>query len=236
MIKKSILISILIMFLNICNTVQAQQTVFNVPSADATEKGHTFLEQEGQFRAWNPGAFFTGTTYSAYGIGHNTEIDVTLFNVGAPATNNITMGTGFKSAMPIAGLKDKYPQREYKFTLGSQVLSSLQSQGVGNWTYGHLSGRVPKINTRITGGVSYGTKQVFGINTTCFIGAVEHPVTKKLNLISDWYSGNEHFAGFLISGISYTYPKNKTLFAGYQIPNNSQCGNSGFVIEFAKIF
>lgn len=233
---KKLLLSILIIFLNICNTVQAQQTVFNVPSADATEKGHIYLEEEAQFRAWQPGPFYLGTTYGAYGIGHNTEIDTTLFNVGAPATNSITLGTGFKSAMPIAGLKDKYPKREYKFTLGSQVLTSMQSQGAGNWTYGHFSGRVPKLNTRITAGMSFGTKQVFGKDTTCFIGAVEQPVTKKLNVIADWYSGNEHFAGFFIPGISYSYPKNTTLFLGYQIPNSSQCGKSGFVIELAKIF
>lgn len=236
MLKNIFLAIIPILFLNFFNTAYAQQTVFNVPSADVTEKNHLFLQQEGQFRAWNPDAFFLGTTYSAYGIGHNTEIDATLFNVGAPSTNNITVGTGFKSVMPIAGLKDKYPQREYKFTLGSQVLSSLQNQGVGNWSYGHFSGRVPKINTRITSGVSVGTKQLFGTNQACFIGAIEQPVTKRLSVISDWYSGNEHFSGFLITGIAYSYPKNKTLYLGYQIPNSSLNGRSGFVIEFAKIF
>lgn len=224
------------MFLSFFNEAHSQQTVFVVPSADVTEKGHTFLQQESQFRAWQPGAFFLGTSYSSYGIGHNTEIDATLYNVGAPATNNITLGTGFKTAMPIAGLKDKYPQREYKFTVGSQVLSSLEGQGVGNWSYGHLSGRTPKTNTRLTGGVSYGTKQVFATNQAVFISAIEQPITKRLNLISDWYSGNEHFAGFLITGISYAYPKNKTLYVGYQIPNSSKVGKSGFVIELSKIF
>ncbi|MEI8378160.1 MAG: hypothetical protein WCF95_06445 [bacterium] len=236
MIKKRFFVTILIVFSSFFNAVYAQQTVFNVPSADVTENKHIFLQQEAQFRAWQPGPFFLGSTYASYGIGHNTEITATLFNVGAPATNNITLGTGFKSAMPIAGLKDKYPKREYKFTLGSEVLSSLEGQGAGNWTYGHLSGRVPKVNTRLTGGVSYGTKQVFGTNQAVFIGAIEQPVTKRLTLISDWFSGSEHFAGFLITGVSYAYPKDKTLYAGYQIPNSSQCGKSGFVIQFAKIF
>jgi len=236
MIKNSFLILILIVFSSFFNIVSAQQTVFNVPSADVTEKGHSFLQQEAQFRGWEPGPFFLGTTFSGYGIGHNTEIDATLFNVGAPATNSITLGTGFKSVMPIAGLKDKYPKREYKFTAGSQVLSSLQSQGVGNWTYSHLSGRLPVTNTRLTAGVSYGTKQVFGTNQAVFMGAIEQPVTKKLNLISDWFSGSEHFSGFLITGISYACPKNKTLYVGYQIPNSSRCGKSGFVLQFGKVF
>lgn len=214
----------------------AVQTVFNVPSADVTEKGHVFVQQEAQFRGWNPDAFFNGTTFIDYGIGHNTDVGVTLFNVGAPATQNISMGVGFKSAIPIPGLKEKFPEREFKFTVGSNILIGLEGNDVGNWTYAHLSGRVPKANTRLTAGLSYGTKQAFGINHTCFIAAVEQPITKKLNLLADWYSGNEHWSGFLITGFSYALPKNTTIYAGYQIPNSPQNGVSGFVIEIAKIF
>lgn len=220
-----------------CSETLAQQTIFNVPSADVTEKGHIFLQQEAQFNGWDkPSAFFNGTTYTAVGIGHNTEIDATLFNVGAPATQNITLGVGFKSAMPIAGLKEKFPEREFKLTVGSDMLFSLEGNGIGNWTYAHLSGRVPKLNTRLTGGVSYGTRQVFGTDTFAFIAGVEQPVTKKFSIIGDWYSGNEHWAGYLITGFSYALPKNTTLYAGYQIPNHPQIGPSGFVIEVAKIF
>jgi len=218
------------------NFAFAQQTIFNVPSADVTPKGRLFLQQESQFRAWNPDAFWWGTGYSAYGIGHNTELNVTLYNVSAPSSNNITLGTGFKSAIPIPKLDEKYPKQEYKFTIGSEVLTSLEGNGVGTWTYGHVSGRLPVIKTRLTGGVSYGSKQVFGRDIFCFITAIEHPVTKKLSIIMDWFSGSEHFAGFLIPGVSYALPDNKTIFIGYQIPNNSKCGSSGFVIEFSKFF
>ncbi len=215
--------------------VYAQQTVFNVPSADVTPEGKIFLQSESQFVPWNPNASWLGTEYFAAGIGHNTELTVTLFNVSAPASNAISLGTGFKSAIPIPKLKEKYPKREYKFTIGSEVLTSLEGQGVGNWTYAHLSGKLPITNTRITSGISYGTKQVFGIENVSFIGAIEQPVTKKLTLITDWYSGQEHFAGFLITGFSYAMPKNSTVFFGYQIPNSSKVGNSGFVFEIAKI-
>jgi len=230
------LILILICLCFIQHPIFAMQTIFNVPSADVTEKGHVFVQQEAQFRAWGEDAFFNGTSYSAVGIGHNTEIDATLFNVGAPASHNISLGVGFKSAMPIAGLKEKFPEREFKFTVGTDVLIGLEGNGVGNWTYAHLSGRVPKLNTRLTAGLSYGTKQVFGIDSLAFIAGVEQPVTKKLTIIADWYSGSEHFAGFLIPGFSYALPKNVTIYVGYQIPNSPRNGVSGPVIEFAKIF
>lgn len=235
MLRSRILFVLLFLFF-CCNKVIAQQTIFNVPSADVTPKGHLFLEQEGQFRAWNPDAFFGGTSFAAYGVGHNTDLDLTMYNYGAPDVNNMAVGAGFKSAIPIPGLKEKFPQREFKFTVGSEMLFGVEGNGVGNWTYGHLSGRVPKLNTRLTAGVSYGTRQLFGQNTLAFIGAVEQPVTKKLTLLTDWYSGSEHWAGFLIVGGSYALPKNTTIFAGYQIPNSPAAGTSGFVLEFAKMF
>lgn len=217
----------------------AQQTIFNVPSADVTEKGHVFLQEEAQFNAWagQNDNFYLNTAYGAYGIGHNTELDATLFGVSAPDTPpDIALGVGFKSAIPIPVLKNKFPKREYKFVIGSEMLIGLEGNGVGNWTYAELSGRLPVLNTRLTGGVSYGGRQVFGINTVAFIAGVEQPITKKFELQADWYSGGEHFAGFLIAGFNYKFPKNTTLYAGYQIPNTPRNGTPGFVIQLAKIF
>lgn len=217
-------------------SVSAQQTIFNVPSADVTEKGHVFLQEEAQFRGWGDDAFLINTAYSAYGIGHNTEIDATLFNVGAPDISDISLGVGFKSSIPIPGLKEKFPEREFKLILGSEVLIGLEGNGVGNWTYVELSGKVPKLNTRLTGGVSYGGRQVFGINTVSAVAGVEQPITKNFALQADWFSGGEHFAGFLIAGFNYKLPKNMTFYAGYQIPNSPRNGVSGFCLELAKIF
>lgn len=226
---------ILICFLFLPQKSISQQTVFNVPSADVTPEGAVFLQHESQFRAWAPDAFWLGTHYSALGIGHNTELDATLFNVQAPDSHNITLGLGFKSAMPVVILKDKFPEREIKLTVGSEVLISLQGNGVGNWSYAHLSGRLPYTKTRITSGISAGTKQIFGRNTFCYIMALEQPVAEKLNIIADWYSGAENYAGFLIAGISYKLPKDTAIYLGYQIPNSEKNGRSGFVVEISKI-
>ncbi|MDD3436489.1 MAG: hypothetical protein PHC64_04975 [Candidatus Gastranaerophilales bacterium] len=231
---KFLLFIILFCFVNV--KVFATQTVFNVPSADVTPKGKVFLMEEVQTTPWNRDEAFYSTTFGAVGLGHNTELSTLLFNVGSPATENISLSVGFKSAIPIPGLKEKFPEREFKLTVGSNILLGLEGNGVGNWTYTHVSGRVPKINTRLTAGVSYGGRQGFGENSFSFIAAVEQPVTKKLSLIGDWYSGSEHWAGFLIVGGSYVLPKNTTLYAGYQIPNGPNVGAAGFVVQLAKIF
>ncbi len=209
----------------------AQQTIFNVPTADITPKGEAFLEHESQFRTWQPGPFVTNTEYFAEGIGHEVELDATLFNVNAPATNNIALGLGLKKN--IALFPQKLPSAELRLTLGQIVPVSLQGQGVGNWSYSLLSARVPKLKTRLAGGVSTGTRQIFGRTTVHFIGSVEQPLTKRFQLQADWFSGT-HALGFLIAGFSYQLPRDTALFAGYQIPNNKRCGRSGFVVEFAK--
>lgn len=210
----------------------AQQTIFNVPSADVTPPKHVYLETEGQFRTWKPDRFFSGTEYFAVGVGHNTELDVTFSNLNAPGTGTATLGLGFKTSWPL--LKNRLPRRELKLTLGELVPVSVRGQGVGSWTYGHLSGRVPGLNTRVSAGVSVGTRQLFGRDTVGFMGGVEQPVTKRLTLLADWFSGTSNY-GLLISGFSYVLPMGVNMFAGYQIPNNSRCGRSGFVLEFSHI-
>lgn len=210
-----------------------QQTVFNVPSADVTPPGKLFLQHESQFRPCNPGRFWLGTHYAAYGVGHNTELDATLFNVSSPASDNITLGVGVKTFFPI--LKKRFPKQELKLTVGQMIPVSLQGDGVGNWSYGHVSARLPKLNTRLTAGVSTGTRQIFGRNTVGFIGAYEQPLTKRISLIGDWYSGT-HANGYFIPGMSVSVTDSVTLYAGYQIPNTKESGHSGFVIELAKFF
>lgn len=232
-----ILSVILIFFIISIEKVNAQQTVFNVPNADVTEKGKLFIEHESQFRGESPGAFWQGTHYSAFGIGHNTELDVTSFNVDAPDIGNIATGVGFKSVIPIFEKNEFCKKREFKITVGSEVLIPCQNNGVGNWSYIHFSHRLPKINTRLTTGITVGTKQVFGRDgAVAFIGAIEQPITKKFSLIADWYSGNNNISGFLIAGMSYKLPKDSTIYLGYQIPNNPKNGKTGFVVEVSKIF
>lgn len=203
-------------------TAEAQQTIFNVPSADVTPEGKLFLQHESQFRGWRPNRFLSNTEYSAYGIGHNTELDATVFNVNAPPSDNITLGLGFKTAIPL--LKKQLPDEEIKLTVGSMLPISLQGDGVGNWSYSHLSLKVPKIKTRLTGGVSVGTRQIFGRNAVAFIGGVEQPLTKRVNVIADWYSGT-HNLGLFIPGVSIALPKDTNLYMGYQIPNTKRSGS-----------
>lgn len=210
---------------------EAQQTIFNVPSADIAQKREIFLQHESQFNPIPNDQFWSGTHYGTLGIGYNTELDMTLFNVSTPSSDNISLGLGFKSAIPI--FTKELPKQEIKLTVGEMIPVSLQGEGVGNWTYSHVSLKLPKIKTRLTAGASYGTKQIFGRNAVSFIGGIEQPITKQFSAVADYYSGT-HALGFFIPGISYSPNPDLSFFLGYQIPNSSRCGNPGFVVEFAK--
>ncbi len=214
-----------IVLFGFCNQVLAQQTIFNVPSADITEKGKIFVQHESQFSD----DFGLFTNYGAYGIGKYTELDLTLFGVSTNNINNEVLGLGFKTTLPL------HEKTETKLTFGSLIPISLRGNGVGGYTYSHLSTRLPKLQTRITSGVFIGTNILFGRDVICNISGIEQPVTKKLSIIMDWYSG-KHANGFLIPGVSYAFNPALVLYAGYQIANNRSNGNNGFVIELAKFF
>jgi len=214
-------------------SVQAQQTIFSVPSADITQKDKNFVQHESQFRAKSPGEFWAGTHYAARGIGYNTEIDATLFNLSSPASKNVAFATGFKSVLPIP-IKE-ISSYQPKIIFGSMIPFSLQGNGIGNWTYLENSFFIPQSDTRLTGGISFGTKQIFGSDVVCFIGGFEQKITDKLSYIGDWYSGNNAL-GVFSTGISYNLPKNVIFYGGYQIPNSKKIARNGFIIEIAKIF
>src|SRR5688572_4814746 len=100
-------------------SASAQITIFNVPSADVAEKKSLFVEHESQFRPHQPGPFEFITQYTCLGIGFNTELDLTLINLAVPKSNNMSLGLGFKTAIPI--LKRKLPKRDLKLTFGELV-------------------------------------------------------------------------------------------------------------------
>ena len=216
---------------------RAQITIFNVPSSDVTPKGFLYQENEAQFRPYNPDPFYLGTHYSAVGVGYCTEIDVTTLNISAPYNGLTSLGVGFKSVIPLFPNKKLFKDRELKFVVGDLVCTGLgNGAGAGNWFYALGGAKLPGTNTRVTGGITTGTKQVFGSNVTCFTGGIEQSITKKLSLQLDWYSGKNNGLGFLIPGFCYVLPQDILFFGGYQIPNHRTNGRSGFVVEIGKFF
>lgn len=212
----------------------AQQTIFNVPSADITKKDQIYLQHESQFRVNEKGRFINATNYATYGVGYNTELNLTQFNLSSPVSKNVSVGLGFKSSYLLA-VGNSASLYQPKIIFGSMVPFSLQNNGIGNWSYVQGSFYLPQTKTRLSGGMSAGTKQIFGRRANCFMGGFEQKVSENFSLISDWYSGN-HALGIFATGFSYAFPRDYIFFGGYQIPNSRKVGYNSVVIEIGKTF
>jgi len=203
----------------------AQQTIFNVPSADLTEKGMIFFQHQSSFS--NKFAGFDNNF--VLGVGKNSELDITLFDVGTKNIQNEVLALGFKSVIPLI------ERNQTKITFGHLIPISLRGNGVGGYTYSHLSTVLPKINTRLTSGIAIGTTTLFDKDFICYIAGIEQPITKKFSFVMDWYSG-KHSNGFLIPGFYYSLTPKTILSFGYRIRNKVQNGPNGFIVEISKFF
>lgn len=211
--------------------VLAQQLIISVPNADITHSKESIITLESQIKTQDVGADNFG--FYTYGIGHDTELALSAYNVSLPKTNDLVIAPGFKTAKQI--FKKTLPEQDVKITFGQMVPISLQGQGVGSWSYGHLSGRLPKLNTRVTIGSNFGTKQLFGRNQVSLIAGIEQPITKKLTFVADWFSGTHNFAS-LAAGFQYNFNPRTALVLAYKLPNNSRSQSPAIIAEFVKHF
>ena len=215
------LLIILLLFFTLEIKALAQQTIFNVPSADLVDKGMIFFQHQSTFS----GSFGQFDNNFVYGLGKHSEIDLTIYDVGTRSVNSPLIAFGFKSVFPL------HKRSETKFTIGHLIPVSVLGHGVGGYSYSHLSTVLPKIKTRITTGIAIGTTTIFERDTVSFIAGIEQPITKKFGFAADWYSG-KHSNGFFIPGFYY-YVKPKTIISGgYRLRNNKTNGGNGFILEF----
>ena len=223
----------LLLFINTILTasleVMAQQAIVNLPSADITPRGQVFLMHETQTRSWNPGRYWYGTNFLTVGVGRGTELALTTYNHGGPAAPNAAIGVGFKTGIRL--FEEALAKEEVQLTVGQMLIVSTSGRGIGNFSYGHGSFRLPRAGTRITAGISGGTDELFKKDTVHFIGAVEHKLGKKWMLTAEWFSGRHDF-GFLTPGVLYHPTPQTVIVVGYKIPNHATNGKAGFVFEF----
>lgn len=199
-------------------SARAQQAIVTMPSADITDPRVVFAMKESQLRLWGREPMWNATFFLTYGLGYHSELALTFFNIGVPATDNASMAMGYKTALPL--FADRHADLELKLTFGAMGIVSLDAQGYGYWLYSHLSGRLPRLETRISAGISQGSKVLFlKDQATSFIVALEQPIpwVHGLTLTAEWFSGSHDLAN-LIFGAAY-HPNPRMIFVlGYKIP------------------
>ena len=205
-------------------SLQAQQTIFNVPSADVLDRGQTYLELDVTARPED--GVGTATPRIVFGIGGKIELGA---NLGAFSTAD--------GNVPNFAPTFKWQVYEWKdagvsLLVGDDLVVPLRktSFDLGNYAYAQVAKQLRR--TRLTGGVYHFTAGVVRADSAVgFQGGVEHPVSKRATLAADWYSG-DHAAGFVTLGGIVKISERVSFYPAYQLGNSGvRRGNHQFLFE-----
>jgi hypothetical protein len=157
---------------------------------------------------WNSFSFFT------LGVGQGVELAATVYGVGSPL-GKVAVAGGFKQRIELVKASTWQPTVAY----GSMFPVSASHPNVGVWTYGVSSVRLPTTRTRLTAGASYGSGLIFGYPTVHAVGGLEQPLSKRIILIADYFSGR-HDLGALITAVQVNVTPAFIVIAGVKTPTN----------------
>jgi hypothetical protein len=225
----------------------AQQTIINVPSVDQTKKGRFFYLHESQLRDWGGNRYWQTTNFFTYGVTERFELALTAYNIGTPVKANQAVAVGWKTAQPV--LARSLPKWEIRLGAGQMLPINLRGQGVGLWSYGQASVRLPATRTRVMAGVSRGPNQLFGRDTTHAIASVEQPldalgraiggpvgdVVGHTAIVAEWFSGRHEFGDF-VPGLNWHDDNGWVVILGYKFSNAPGRADDGIILEIGKTF
>ncbi len=234
MASKTFLLFLLIFSLFVFPT-QAQQTIINLPSADQTPGGKFFYLHESQVRSWQPGSYWATTNFLTYGITDDIEACLTQYQFGYPEQPYSAIGFGYKATKQF--FAESLPDLELKLSFGQMFPISTTGLGIGVWTYGFASFRLPVLQTRLAVGVSQSPRQNFGINTVVMTASFEQPITDHINILGEWFAGQFHENAYFIPGFNY-HTKTLVIIVGYKIANlpGDPKSQNGVVLEIGFFF
>lgn len=210
--------------------VYAQQTVFDVPSADILDKGKVYFEQDVTVRVVDPYATFTPRV--VVGIGHQIEVGVNFDGLSAPTVNELDISPTAKWRIWKARTSG------WSFLVGDDLFFPVyqRSYDAGNYAYAFFA-KEWKHGTRISaGGYDFTRNVVATGNRAGGQFTIEQTLNKRLTLASEWYTGNSA-VGYVNTGAVIKLTQKFTLYTAYQIGNTGvSAGNHQFLWEIGYNF
>jgi hypothetical protein len=208
----------------------AQQTVFDVPSADILDKGKVYFEQDGTVRVVDPYATFTPRV--VVGIGHQIEVGVNFDGLSAPTVGELDISPTAKWRIWKARTSG------WSFLVGDDLFFPVyqRSYDAGNYAYAFFA-KEWKHGTRISaGGYDFTRNVVATGNRAGGQFTIEQTLNKRLTLASEWYTGNSA-VGYVNTGAVIKLTQKLTLYTAYQIGNAGvSAGNHQFLWEIGYNF
>ena len=223
-------LSVLLLALVAARSIFAQETVFDIPSADVLDKGKVYGELDGTAQPTE--AFFTYTPRVVMGIGRQIEIGVNFNGLSSPTISELNLAPTIKWRLwhnDASGwalyLGDDlfFPVRERTYNAGNYFYAAVAKQ----WKHG----------TRVTaGGYDFTRNVVATANRAGGQFTFEQQLTPHLTLAAEWYTGNTS-VGYVNSGVIYKLTQKLTLYGAYQVGNaNVTKGNHQFLWEIGYNF
>lgn len=197
----------------------AQETVFNVPSADVLDKGKVYGELDMTFRAQD--FVFTPTPRVVVGVGHRVEVGLNVqgSSYSASDVNHTTLSPTIKWKAYDGGANG------WAFLLGDNIFLPVQNRtyDAGNYAYAmfakswtHGTG---KHGTRVgLGGYHFSKDVVASAQRAGGQFSFEQAINSRVTFAADWFTGN-NAAGYFTPGFVLKATKKLTLYGSYEIGN-----------------
>jgi hypothetical protein len=219
------LLSALLLFVCMHPAAIAQETVFNVPSADILDRGKMYGELDVTYQHQADLAGFTPRF--VMGAGRQIEIGLNFNGLSTAASPELIVSPTFKWKLYNS------PKNGWAFLVGDNVFVPIQNRtySAGNYLYAEFA-KTFSSGTRATFGAFHFSRDV--VATAQRAGAqlaIEQAVGKRATLAADWYSG-DHSAGYVTPGIIVKLTPKVTWYGSYEIGNRGLAnGNHQLLTE-----
>jgi hypothetical protein len=217
------------------SSVQAQQTIFNVPTTDVLDKGKVYTELDVSLKPTEGSAahkFSSFVPRVVVGAGSRVEIGLNL-------AGNIQPGADSTTLVPTIKWKPFQDEAQgWAVVVGNNVFIPVRNRAynAGSYVYTEMS-KTFSGGTRITFGAYDFTRDVVApANRAGGQFGFEQPLDKNVSFAADWFTG-KHAAGYFTPGIIFKPAARVTGYAGYSIGNqNVSGGNHFFLLELGYNF
>lgn len=218
-------------FLNIFlifSSAWAQQSYFNVPSSQQTEKEKFFFQDQANFT--RDGLIVNNITLD-YGLFKNLEVGLNYLGQSAQWKGDADVPD---DELMVNAQYFWHFSEQWTLAFGAQLgeVSGEVSQ-LGRLMYMNFQW-APSSETHITFGIAQGDEVITNDNVLLFQAGLDTPIVRdQLLLIADYISGDTQLSVGVI-GVGIVASKNWVISAGYQFPARGSDNPTGIVLEFTS--
>jgi hypothetical protein len=226
----SLKFALLLLVLLPVHPTHAQETVFDVPSADILDRGKVYGELDGTLRPVDFLATFTPRV--VIGIGHGIEVGGNFDGLSSPIVGQLEISPTLKWRLW------KGETSGWSFYVGDDLFFPVRVRtfNAGNYAYATFA-KTWTHGTRITFGAYDFTRNVVATaNRAGGQFTLEQALNKRFTLAAEWYTGHSS-VGYVNPGAIIKLSSKLTLYTAYQIGNSGvTAGNHQFLWEFGYNF